>query len=58
MHVVNDCQQLLTVSAGGYPPPTISWFVGDSMTTNDNQVLLTTLDNGSVSDVTVLQYII
>ena len=54
VHVENNCQQLLTVNVSGYPVPSISWFVSNSAATNDNQVLLTILGNGSVSDVTYI----
>ena len=53
VHVENNCQQLLTVDVNGYPTPNITWFVGNNTATNDNQVLLTVMDNGSVSDVTM-----
>ena len=43
VHVVDGCQQLLTVDVTGYPLPDISWFVGDTLATNDTQTLQLTI---------------
>ena len=51
--VIEDyCKNTLTVDIGGYPPPTLIWVVDGVIATNDSQVMLTILPNGSVSQMT------
>lgn len=50
--IEDHCENLLTVDIGGYPPPSLTWAVNDVMATNDSQVMLTILPNGSVSQMT------
>ena len=49
MVIEDHCENTLTVHIGGYPPPSLIWVVDDVIATNDSQVMLTILPNGSVS---------